>query len=128
MSSHDDDLPSYGDIASGDGYGEPVSIYGAAFADENFKLRHDDKYLLSMANSGPGTNGAQFFVTVAKTPWLDGKHVVFGRVEKGQDVCDRIEATAAASAEEAEGANAKAKQAKADTRPRVIIAECGVVP
>ena len=106
-----------GDIASGNGYGEPVSIFGGAFADENFKLRHDEKYVLSMANAGPGTNGAQFFVTVAKTPWLDGKHVVFGRVQSGQDVVDRIEATALASAE----------GAKLEARPRVVIAECGIV-
>ena len=86
-----------GDIAARNGRGEPRSIYGGAFEDENFELRHDEKYLLSMANSGPDTNGCQFFITVDATPWLDGRHVVFGRVEKGRRVVDSIETAGSGS-------------------------------
>jgi peptidylprolyl isomerase len=79
---------------------------------ENFQLKHDQPYLLSMANAGPNTNGSQFFITTVKTSWLDGKHVVFGKVLKGQELVKLIEGHGSQS-----GA----------TKKKIVIADSGVV-
>ena len=104
-----------GDFTRGDGTGGR-SIYGDAFADENFVLSHDGRGVLSMANSGPGTNGSQFFLTFRSIPHLDGRHVVFGRV----DLADPESAAALEGLERV--ATGK------DDRPRVpvTVVDCGV--
>lgn len=102
-----------GDFTRGNGTGGE-SIYGEKFQDENFQHKHTAPGLLSMANAGPNTNGSQFFITTVVTSWLDGKHVVFGKVadEAGMKVVKAMEAVGSGSG---------------STSKDVVIADCGEV-
>lgn len=101
-----------GDFTTGDGTGGK-SIYGAKFADEGFPFKHTEPYMLSMANAGPNTNGSQFFLTFVPCSWLDGKHVVFGKVVDGKAVVDAIHGNCASE-------NGKPKKS-------VVIVDSGVL-
>ncbi|KAL5018680.1 hypothetical protein ScPMuIL_004402 [Solemya velum] len=98
-----------GDFTKQNGTGGK-SIYGNKFDDENFKLKHTKKGLLSMANAGKNTNGSQFFITTVVTSWLDGKHVVFGEVADGYNVVETIEGYGSRDGK---------------TSKKIVIADCG---
>ncbi len=100
-----------GDFTNFNGTGGK-SIYGNKFADENFQMKHTEPFLLSMANAGPNTNGSQFFITTVPCPWLDGKHVVFGKVIEGVEIAKAIEGLGTSNG---------------TTKAKITITDCGVL-
>ena len=100
-----------GDFLNGNGTGS-LSTYGKTFPDEKFIFSHDQPGLLSMANRGPNTNGSQFFITTADCGWLDGKHVVFGKIIEGTEVLNAIEAEGSATGK---------------CKGEVVISDCGAL-
>ncbi|XP_010548090.1 PREDICTED: peptidyl-prolyl cis-trans isomerase CYP21-1 [Tarenaya hassleriana] len=102
-----------GDVIHGDGKGSE-SIYGGIFPDENFKIKHRHAGAVAMVNSGPDSNGSQFFITTVKAYWLDGEHVVFGKVIQGMDTVFAIEGGAGTYS--------------GKPRKKVVIADSGEIP
>ncbi|KAL4572872.1 hypothetical protein LXL04_019660 [Taraxacum kok-saghyz] len=102
-----------GDIVFRDGRGNE-SIYGGTFRDENFKIKHSHPGMVAMVNSGPDSNGSQFFITTVKAYWLDGEHVVFGKVMEGMDNVYAIEGGAGTYS--------------GKPRKKVVISDSGEIP
>ncbi|KAG8043169.1 hypothetical protein GUJ93_ZPchr0012g20591 [Zizania palustris] len=104
-----------GDITVGNGTGGEPALpdAGRHFPDEGFKVPHDGPGVVSMANAGPNSNGSQFFITVDKAPWLDNRHVAFGRVVTGMDTVRAIDSAGSSSGK---------------TVKPVVIADCGQFP
>ncbi|KAH7518430.1 peptidyl-prolyl cis-trans isomerase CYP21-1 [Ziziphus jujuba] len=102
-----------GDIVYGDGRGYE-SIYDGAFPDENFRIKHSHAGVVAMVNKGPNSNGSQFFITTVKASWLDGEHVIFGKVIQGMDTVFAIEGGAGTYS--------------GKPRKKVIIAASGEIP
>ncbi|MBW04793.1 Peptidyl-prolyl cis-trans isomerase A, partial [Eschrichtius robustus] len=88
------------------------SIYGEKFDDEHFLLKHVGPGVLSTANAGPNTHGSQFFICTAKTEWLDGKHVVLGKVKEGMNIVEAMESSGSKSGK---------------TSKKSTIADCGQI-
>ncbi|CAF1711385.1 BnaC03g65620D [Brassica napus] len=102
-----------GDIIHGDGKGSE-STYGGTFPDENFKVKHSHAGVVAMGNTGPDSNGSQFFITTIKATWLEGEHVVFGKVIQGMDNVFAIEGGSGTCS--------------GKPRKKVVIADSGEIP
>lgn len=100
-----------GDFIANDG-SRNESVYGAKFEDESYVVKHDQPGIVSMANSGRDSNGGQFFITLVRAPWLDGRHVAFGKVIEGMEIVDLIQAAGTSTGV---------------PRQQILIADCGEI-